>query len=248
MFAVKLLACAVLLIGVHGRSIADEEYEPHYYLLPDTYFEELTPVLIDDEQMHPLRAGRERRQLHGSLAYNSDGTSAVNMKLPFAGNNRNQFSAIGGVDFTKNQKIAGETIGLAYDNINGNGLSLTKTHIPGFGDRTAAAGNLNLFHNVNHNLDANAFAARTTLNNPAIPNFNTIGGGLDYMYKNKVIMKQYSSNFMQLDNSLGLIGQTHHEFSLILPDITLPYTSIYRIEKSRVQTTFSSKLLITQYL
>lgn len=186
MFAVKLLVCAVLLMEVNGRSIAHEEYEPYYYVMPATYFEDPSPVLINEEQMHPIRVGRERRQAHGSLAFNSDGTTGVNVRLPLAGDNRNQFSAIGGLDFTKNQQIAAGTAGLAYDHINGHGLTVTKTHMPGIADRTAAAGTLNLFNNKNHNLDANAFAARTTLSNPVVPSFNTVGGGLDYMYKNKV--------------------------------------------------------------
>lgn len=194
MFPVKLLSCVVLIVGVYGRSIVTEEHQPWYYVMPDTYFDEPSPILVDEEYMHPIRAARERRQLHGSFAYNPDSSSSLNMKFPLGGNDKNMFSAIGGLDFTRNKQIAAGTAGLAYENIRGHGLSLTQTHMPGVGDRSAAAGTLNLFHNDNHNLAANAFAARTTLNNPAVPSFNNVGGGLDYMFKNKVSKNLFLTN------------------------------------------------------
>ncbi|KAL4716785.1 hypothetical protein ACJJTC_001941 [Scirpophaga incertulas] len=91
-------------------------------------------------------------------------------------------SAIGGKSST-----GALSKGLALDYANGNGLSVSHTSIPNFGSQPGA-GRLNLVHNQNHNLDANAFITRNMPNIPKadIPNFNTVGGSLDYMYKNKV--------------------------------------------------------------
>lgn len=47
----------------------------------------------------------------------------------------------------------------------------------------AAAANVNLFNNANHNLDAKAFVARTMPEAAQFPNFNTYGAGAEYMYK-----------------------------------------------------------------
>ncbi|KAG6456238.1 attacin-E [Manduca sexta] len=133
-----------------------------------------------------LLVGAKARPQLGALTFNSDGTSGAAVKVPFGGNKNNIFSAIGGADFNANHKLSSATAGVALDNIRGHGLSLTDTHIPGFGDKLTAAGKLNLFHNNNHDLTANAFATRNMPNIPQVPNFNTVGGGLDYMFKNKV--------------------------------------------------------------
>lgn len=66
---------------------------------------------------------------------------------------------------------------------NGHGLTLTHSHIPGAADRVAAAANVNLFHNENHNRDAKAFAAHTMPAAAQFPNSNTYGAGGEYMYK-----------------------------------------------------------------
>ncbi|KAL4716748.1 hypothetical protein ACJJTC_001904 [Scirpophaga incertulas] len=118
-----------------------------------------------------------------SYTINHDGTSNVGAKIPLFGNDKNVVSALGSKSSTG---TFGK--GLALDNVNGHGLSLTHTSIPNFGDQLTGAGKVNLVHNTNHNLDANAFITRNMPNipNANIPNFNTVGGGLDYMYKNKV--------------------------------------------------------------
>ncbi|KAJ0179171.1 hypothetical protein K1T71_004883 [Dendrolimus kikuchii] len=134
----------------------------------------------------PGHFARVRRQAHGSLTVNPDGTSGTALKVPLAGNDRNILSAIGSADLSKNQHLTSSSVGLALDNINGHSASVMKTHIPGFGDQLTAAGKVNLYQNDNHNLNANAFATRNMLNMPQVPNFNTVGGGLDYMYKNKI--------------------------------------------------------------
>ncbi|CAB3220968.1 unnamed protein product [Arctia plantaginis] len=132
-----------------------------------------------------LHHHRARRQL-GSVFFNSDSTSGANMKLPLAGNNKNMLSALGSVGFDANKHLSSASGGLALDNVRGHGLSLTGTHIPNFGNQLTGAGRLNLFHNQNHDLNANAFLTRNMPTIPQVPNFNTVGGSLDYMFKNKV--------------------------------------------------------------
>ncbi|KAG6456242.1 defense protein 3-like [Manduca sexta] len=142
--------------------------------------------IADDVVLVPMMVSRVRRDTHGSVTVNSDGTSGAVVKVPFAGDDKNVFSAIGGLDLDKNLKMSGATAGLAYNNVNGHGATLTKTHIPSFGDKLTAAGKLNVFHNDNHNLDVKALATRTMPDIPHAPDFNTFGGGVDYMFKDKV--------------------------------------------------------------
>ncbi|KAG6456240.1 defense protein 3 [Manduca sexta] len=142
--------------------------------------------IADDVVFVPMVISRVRRDTHGSVTVNSDGTSGAVLKVPFAGDDKNVFSAIGGLDLDKNLKMSGTTAGLAYDNVNGHGVTLTDTHVPGFGDKLTAAGKLNVFHNDNHNLDVKAFATRNMPDIPRVPDFNTVGGGVDYMFKDKV--------------------------------------------------------------
>nr|AAX51192.1 attacin [Helicoverpa armigera] len=125
-------------------------------------------------------------QLHGSTVVNSDKSSAINARLPITGDDKNMLSAVGGLNFDRNKHLQAATAGLAYDNARGHGLSLTDTHIPNFGDKLTAAGHANLFHDDNHDVTANAFVTRNMPSIPQVPNFNTVGGGLDYMYKNRV--------------------------------------------------------------
>jgi hypothetical protein len=68
---------------------------------------------------------------------------------------------------------------------NGHGLSVSHTNVPNFGSQLTGAGKLNLLNTNDHKLDANAFVTRNMPNIPnvPVPNFNTVGGGLDYMYK-----------------------------------------------------------------
>ncbi|XP_061728873.1 defense protein 3-like [Cydia pomonella] len=76
--------------------------------------------------------------------------------------------------------------GLALDNINGHGLSVTGQHIPSLGNQATAAGRLGLINTPDHKLGANAFITRTMPNIPNLPNFNTHGGSLDYTFKDKI--------------------------------------------------------------
>jgi hypothetical protein len=64
-----------------------------------------------------------------------------------------------------------------------NDLSYSHTNVPDFGSQTGA-GKLNLLNTNDHKLDANAFVTRNMPNIPnvSVPNFNTVGDGLD-IYK-----------------------------------------------------------------
>nr|ABG72692.1 attacin-like protein [Antheraea mylitta] len=170
MFA-KLFLVSVLLVGVNSRYLRIEQ--PGYYI--EQY----------EEQPEQWSNSRVRRQA-GALTVNSDGTSGAAVKIPITGNENHKLSAIGSLDFNDRNKLGAATAGLAYDNVNGHGATLTKTHIPGFGDKMTAAGKVNLFHNDNHDLNANAFATRNMPNIPQVPNFNTVGGGVDYMFKDRI--------------------------------------------------------------
>nr|AFS30775.1 attacin-2 precursor [Antheraea yamamai] len=167
----KLFLVSVLLVGVNSRYLLVEE--PGYYI--EQY----------EEQPEQWGSSRVRRQA-GALTVNSDGTSGAAVKIPITGNENHKLSAIGSVDFNDRMKLGAATAGLAYDNVNGHGATLTNTHIPGFGDKMTAAGKVNLFHNDNHDLNANAFATRNMPSIPQVPNFNTVGAGVDYMFKDKI--------------------------------------------------------------
>ncbi|CAH2058077.1 unnamed protein product, partial [Iphiclides podalirius] len=130
---------------------------------------------------------RVRRQARGSVSTNPDGTSNVAMKVPLAGNDKNMLSAVGSIGAASGKgdfKAAGG--GLAWDNVNGHGATLTGQRIPEFGDQLTAAAKANLFHNDKHDVTASAFATRTFPNNPVIPNFDTYGGKVGYTYDNKL--------------------------------------------------------------
>ncbi|CAH2230229.1 attacin-like [Pararge aegeria] len=189
MFA-KIALFTVFLAAVSSMSIPYRRssfvIEDHGNLMnndiEDLYFEH------PRESVYPIYPNtRVRRQLHGAINTNPDGSTNIMGKLPIAGNDQNVLSAVGGLGGLKNGGgYSSASGGLALDNVNGHGLSLTGKHIPSVADQLTAAGRANLFHNDNHDLAANAFATRTMPKNPAIPNFNSYGGGLDYMYKNKV--------------------------------------------------------------
>lgn len=72
---------------------------------------------------------------------------------------------------------------LLYYSRNGHGLSLTDKHIPEFGNQVTLSGHANVFHNPDHDVTANAFLTRSMPTIPQVPNFNTVGGSVDYMYK-----------------------------------------------------------------
>ncbi|KAJ0171778.1 hypothetical protein K1T71_012541 [Dendrolimus kikuchii] len=175
----------LLIIGANARYLITEH-------VPRWYIDESANILVRDPEDYlfepsiPVHLKRVSRQAHGSFTMNSDGTSSTALKLPFAGNDRNIFSAISSAGFDNKRHLSSSSLGLAFDNVNGHGASLSQTKIPGFGKQLTAAGHVNLFHNNNHDLTANAFGTRNMPSIPNVPNFNTVGGGLDYMFKNKV--------------------------------------------------------------
>ncbi|KOB76749.1 Attacin-3 [Operophtera brumata] len=176
MFSFKLLIAAAALVCVSARHIVFED-ETGYYLLP---IEDL-----EDLELVPARAGRMRRQVQGSATVKSDGTSGANVKIPIVGNDRNVLSAVAGVGLTDQLKIGETSYGLALNNVEGHGATLTKSHFPG-ADRVTAAGNVNLYNSGDHKVDVNAFAARTMPEAPHQDSFNTFGTGAEYMYKQKL--------------------------------------------------------------
>ncbi|CAG9792418.1 unnamed protein product [Diatraea saccharalis] len=118
-----------------------------------------------------------------SLSINSDGSSVMTGKFGLAHNDKNAISAL-----ISKSSTGVMSKGLALDNANGHGLSLQHASVPGFGTQLTGAGKLNLINNANHHLDANAFVTKNMPNIPEVkvPNFNTFGGNLDYMFKDKV--------------------------------------------------------------
>ncbi|CAH0403370.1 unnamed protein product [Chilo suppressalis] len=116
-----------------------------------------------------------------SMTVNSDGSSVFATKLGLAHNDKNQISTL-----LSKSSTGVISKGLALDNVNGHELSISQTNIPGFGSQLTGAGKLNLINNQNHHLDANAFITKNMPNIPQVPNFNTVGGNLDYMFKDRV--------------------------------------------------------------
>nr|UEP64286.1 teratocyte attacin II [Cotesia flavipes] len=130
-----------------------------------------------------LCAGVHSQRNAASFTVNSDGSSVITSKLGIAHNDKNAISAL-----ISRSSTGALSKGLSLDNVNGNGLSVQHTSVPGFGTQLTGAGKLNLINNANHHLDANAFVTKNMPNIPEVkvPNFNTFGGNLDYMFKDKV--------------------------------------------------------------
>ncbi|CAH0714935.1 unnamed protein product, partial [Brenthis ino] len=187
----KIFLLTVLLVGVscryvsvpHGPAVLlidsanllEDDLEDLY---SDHEFESVRPVFVNS---------RVRRQI-GVANTNPDGTVNLSAKVPIAGNDKNILSAIGSATALRpdGKSYGSVSGGLALDNVNGHGLSLTGKHIPDFGDQMTAAAKANLFHNDRHDLTANAFATKTMPNNPMIPDFKTYGAGVDYNFNNKL--------------------------------------------------------------
>lgn len=192
MFALKLvLASALVVASARHVSWEDQKYHQGYPLRFDeerrySAFDEEDPYVEQYGFDHPQYLVRARRQAQGSLTLNSDGGMGLGAKVPLVGNEKNILSAVGSMDLNNQLQPASRGIGLALDNVNGHGFSVMKENVPGFGDKLTGAGKLNVFHNDNHNVDVRAFVTRNMPNFPDVPNFNTVGGGVDYMYKNKV--------------------------------------------------------------
>lgn len=108
MFSFKLLIATAAFVCVSARHIVLED-ETGYYLAPIEALEDLVAG-----ELVPARTGRMRRQVHGGVTTNSDGTSGASLKIPLADN---VLSAIGGVDLNNQLKIAQSTAGLALDNV-----------------------------------------------------------------------------------------------------------------------------------
>ncbi|KAF9806066.1 hypothetical protein SFRURICE_008194 [Spodoptera frugiperda] len=164
---------SALLLTVALASAAAWETVPspeQYVEAPDFY-----------QYLHAPSHHRQTRQLHGNTFFNSDGSSA-----PFGTSQKNTFSAIGGANFDAASRLQSASYGVAMNNANGHGLSVTNTHIPDFGNQFKAAGYANLFRNQNHDVSVNGYFAKNRPQMPQIPSYNTVGAGLDYMFKNKV--------------------------------------------------------------
>ncbi|CAH1641587.1 unnamed protein product [Spodoptera littoralis] len=188
MFALKLVLAAVLVVA-SARHVPQEHHEQGYLLWFD---EEGQPIFEHEDLLpepevsyQPEHLARTRRQAQGSVTLNSDGGMGLGAKIPLAHNDKNVVSAIGSMDFNNKMQPASKGFGLALDNVNGHGLTVMKENIPGFGDRLSGAGKLNVFHNDNHNVAVTGSLTRNMPSIPSVPNFNTVGGGVDYMYKNK---------------------------------------------------------------
>lgn len=72
---------------------------------------------------------------------------------------------------------------LLFYNSKGHSLSVTHDKIPGFGKSLTAAGSYNIVNTQPHDLNARAFVSKNMPDFPGAPNFNTVGGGLNYMYE-----------------------------------------------------------------
>ncbi|XP_041987557.1 attacin-like [Aricia agestis] len=201
----KLVILAVIVVGANCRYLT-VDVMPQKYIVDSALIQENDLEDLYSEQeyesVRPVHI-RHRRQA-GMMNTNPDGSANVMAKFPLAGNDKNILSAIGGINGAKDGGFKAGSAGLALDNVNGHGLSLTGTHLPNVGNQLTGAGKVNMFHNDNHDLTANAFATRTFPSNPAIPNFNTVGGSMDYMYKNKVggsLGMSHTDLFKQTDYS-----------------------------------------------
>ncbi|CAB3225886.1 unnamed protein product [Arctia plantaginis] len=173
MYAVNLLIATILLVGVSARFVPQEE--DYRY-----------PRHLQFQHPRLLASARVRRQAQTSLSLNSDGSTGLGAKIPIVGNDKNVLSAIGSVGLDNKMNTASKGFGLALDNVNGHGLTVMKETIPGFGSKLTGAGHATLFQNENHNIGANAFVSKNMPNIPQVPNFNTVGGGVDYTFKNKI--------------------------------------------------------------
>lgn len=186
MFALKLILATVFVVA-SARHVPWEEITDEGYLLLD---EEERPVLLvhqsePEESYHPGNAARTRRA-SGSVTLNSDGGLDLGAKVPLGGNDKNRISALGTFGLNDNLNPASKGLGLQLDNVNGHSLTVMKQNVPGREDSWTGAGKMNVFHNDNHNVDVRGSITRHMPVVPNVPNFNTVGGGVDYMFKDKI--------------------------------------------------------------
>ncbi|XP_014358843.2 attacin [Papilio machaon] len=187
MFVSKIFVFTILLISVSCRYL-NEDQRPYLIIEDD---DSIRIFALEDEadvneveELHPLRV---RRQAHGNINTNPDGSSNVAAKTPIARGDSNVLSAIGSVNAADGKGGFGSAgAGLAWDNINGHGATLTGSRIPGVADQLTASGKANVFHNDKHDLTASAFATRTFPDKPNFPTFDTYGGKVGYTYNDKI--------------------------------------------------------------
>ncbi|CAG4966026.1 unnamed protein product [Colias eurytheme] len=129
-----------------------------------------------------------RYVIEGPLFFNEDlrvRRDTVAAKTPVAGNDQRQLSQTVSKTFSPDGKLTSYTGGVDLDTANGHGLSLSAKGIPDYGKQLTAAGHVNLANSNDHKLDAGAFITRN-MPNQGLPNHNTFGGNLDYLYKDKI--------------------------------------------------------------
>ncbi|CAG4944922.1 unnamed protein product [Parnassius apollo] len=210
MFKSITIILSVLTFCANGRYLVQEDYRYPYVFVEDgrnvrAHDLEEALSILPQEMFHENNISRVRRQAHGTLSSNPDGTSNFMAKVPLTVNDKNKLSAVGTVSGASGNgdfKAAGGS--LAWDNVNGHGASLTGQHIPGFGNQLTAAGKLNLLHNDKHDVSAQAFGTRSFPSNPNIPNFDTYGGKVGYTYDEKVgasLGMQHTDLFKKTDYS-----------------------------------------------
>ncbi|XP_068624205.1 attacin-like [Battus philenor] len=185
----KIIVFAVLIISVSCRHLTENL---HPYLVVEDNDSIRVYKLEEEfpEESHLFNEGsatRVRRQAHGNINSNPDGTTNFAAKIPITGGDKNMLSAVGTVNAANGKGGYGAAGGgLAWDNVKGHGASLTGQHIPGLGNQMTAAGKMNLFHNDKHDVTASAFGTRTFPDKPNFPTFDTYGGNVGYTYDNKV--------------------------------------------------------------
>lgn len=118
MFTPKIFVFAILIISVSCRYISEEQ-RPYLVIEDDDSIRifalEDEPDANEVEELHPIRV---RRQVHGSLSSNLDGSSNVAAKIPIARGDSNILSAIGTVNAADGKGGFGSAgAGLAWDNM-----------------------------------------------------------------------------------------------------------------------------------
>lgn len=120
MFVTKFIVVAVLIAFANSRHLYDDVSRPYLVVEDGDYVAvyEIEEPMSEGQSLEQNHISRVRRQAHGSVSTNPDGTSNVGMKVPLAGNDKNILSAvgnIGGADGKGGFKAAGG--GLAWDNV-----------------------------------------------------------------------------------------------------------------------------------
>lgn len=118
MYSLKVFVIAAIIIGATARSVPKERLGS--YVLIEEDGDMLVYALAEDseattEEVHPQRV---RRQAHGSLSSNPDGSSNFAAKIPIARGDSNVLSAIGSVNGANGKGGFGSAGGgLAWDNM-----------------------------------------------------------------------------------------------------------------------------------